>query len=59
MTDWGSHGAGMDHETQTPIIAWGAGIREPEALSEGNKPIWPLFSLKKAVDINQTDVAVS
>ena len=29
MTDWGSHGSGSDHETQTPIVAWGAGVNLP------------------------------
>ena len=28
MTDWGSHGAGSDHETLTPFVAWGAGIKQ-------------------------------
>ncbi|KAJ1363967.1 hypothetical protein KIN20_023940 [Parelaphostrongylus tenuis] len=28
MTDWGSHGAGSDHEVLTPFVAWGAGIRK-------------------------------
>ena len=27
MTDWGSHGTGMDQETVTPLVLWGAGIR--------------------------------
>ncbi|XP_044763394.1 GPI ethanolamine phosphate transferase 1-like [Coccinella septempunctata] len=26
MTNWGSHGSGLDHETFTPIIVWGSGI---------------------------------
>ena len=59
MTDWGSHGAGMDHETQTPIIAWGAGIRPPTEILDKTDTNWPLFSVMKAVDVNQTDVAVS
>lgn len=33
MTDWGSHGAGSLHETSTPLLAWGAGIKGPEALT--------------------------
>ena len=27
MTDWGSHGAGDDTETLTPLLIWGSGIR--------------------------------
>lgn len=27
MTDWGSHGAGSEHETEVPLIIWGAGIK--------------------------------
>ncbi|XP_023024700.2 GPI ethanolamine phosphate transferase 1 isoform X1 [Leptinotarsa decemlineata] len=41
MTDWGSHGAGSPHETEAPIIAWGAGLRENN----------------ERQDINQTDIA--
>ena len=26
MTDWGSHGSGSEHETETPFVAWGAGV---------------------------------
>ena len=52
MTDWGSHGAGMDHETQTPIFAWGAGVRSPQIGKSISQ-----FSSKKSYDVNQTDVA--
>ena len=41
MTDWGSHGAGTAHETHTPLLCWGAGIK-PAA---------------QRTDVNQTDVA--
>ncbi|XP_044761039.1 GPI ethanolamine phosphate transferase 1-like [Coccinella septempunctata] len=41
MTDWGSHGSGSDHETFTPVIAWGAGVRRN----------------KDRVDIQQIDIA--
>ena len=44
----------MDHETQTPIITWGAGIRDPDPAGPST---WPSFTSKRSKDINQTDVA--
>lgn len=41
MTNWGSHGSGLDHETFTPIIAWGSGIKKSH----------------KPKDIKQIDIA--
>ncbi|KRT81806.1 hypothetical protein AMK59_6035 [Oryctes borbonicus] len=30
MTDWGSHGSGSEHETESPFIAWGSGLKRYE-----------------------------
>ncbi len=37
MTDWGSHGTGMAHETEVPFLAWGAGVRRPDGKEEEEK----------------------
>ena len=64
MTDWGSHGSGSDHETQTPIIAWGAGVGLPEIQRQNKEntyydqnSLWNLNNAPLRKDINQTDVA--
>jgi phosphatidylinositol glycan class N len=40
MTNWGSHGAGTQDETETPFVAWGAGIRSAKTRGT-NDPIIP------------------
>uniref|UniRef100_L7M6U1 GPI ethanolamine phosphate transferase 1 n=1 Tax=Rhipicephalus pulchellus TaxID=72859 RepID=L7M6U1_RHIPC len=61
MTDWGNHGAGNPSETETPLIAWGAGIAPPrlsgrDGYYDGYSEAWNL-SLYRRVDINQADLA--
>ncbi|XP_065215894.1 GPI ethanolamine phosphate transferase 1 [Planococcus citri] len=58
MTDWGSHGEGSLHETETPYVAWGAGILPPERsnIPVGNSDSWKLNHLQRN-DIKQADLA--
>ena len=63
MTDWGSHGAGMPHETQTPLLAWGAGVRRARNVSAGESTnqieipdTWALPSVERD-DVEQADIA--
>lgn len=55
----GSHGAGDKSETETPLVAWGAGVRGPR-LSTSADPSspasWRLGHLSRS-DVNQADVA--
>lgn len=45
MTNWGTHGGGSSMETETPFIAWGAGIKR-----SGNKG--------QHINISQCDIAI-
>ncbi|XP_063821935.1 GPI ethanolamine phosphate transferase 1 [Ostrinia nubilalis] len=55
MTDWGSHGAGLEHETETPYVIWGAGVQPVK--SEQMDPETLGMSLNHRFDINQADLA--
>ena len=61
MTNWGSHGAGHAHETLTPLVAWGGGIRGAVISTEhedtdGLSTHWKLDHLKRS-DVSQADIA--
>ncbi|CAG9581456.1 unnamed protein product [Danaus chrysippus] len=55
MTDWGSHGTGDDHETETPYVLWGAGVTQIESESKQFDNNYEM-SLDKRHDINQADL---
>ncbi|KAJ0182490.1 hypothetical protein K1T71_001859 [Dendrolimus kikuchii] len=55
MTDWGSHGAGDDHETQTPYVLWGSGVKQ---VNQGfSDPETLVMSIEHRYDINQVDLS--
>uniref|UniRef100_A0A3B4ZRP8 GPI ethanolamine phosphate transferase 1 n=1 Tax=Stegastes partitus TaxID=144197 RepID=A0A3B4ZRP8_9TELE len=62
MTNWGSHGAGHPSETLTPLVVWGAGVRnaqkvtEPQPYNDGYLQDWKLEHFRR-VDVNQADIA--
>lgn len=59
MTDWGSHGAGMAHETETPLLVWGAGVRRPIPSNpqvSSSPSYWHTDHLYRS-DVEQADVA--
>ncbi|KAI9542739.1 hypothetical protein NQZ68_016042 [Dissostichus eleginoides] len=62
MTNWGSHGAGHPSETLTPLVAWGAGVKNAQKVTaaqpynDGYLQDWKLEHLQR-VDVNQADIA--
>nr|XP_054748696.1 GPI ethanolamine phosphate transferase 1-like [Lytechinus pictus] len=61
MTDWGSHGASHPDETLTPLLSWGAGIREARYATNQHfqdtfLQDWDLEDVERH-DVNQADIA--
>ncbi|GAB6026889.1 hypothetical protein CHUAL_013534 [Chamberlinius hualienensis] len=58
MTDWGSHGSSDVEETSTPMVVWGAGIRQPIKVNNQmflQAAEWDLANIL-AEDIQQADL---
>ncbi|XP_039283685.1 GPI ethanolamine phosphate transferase 1 isoform X2 [Nilaparvata lugens] len=51
MTDWGSHGAGLPSETETPIVAWGAGVSSHQNVNIRQADIVPLMAVLLGLSI--------
>lgn len=59
MTDWGSHGTGSKHETETPFVAWGAGIkRNSDPIDINQADITPLMAILIGVAIPVNSVVI-
>ena len=64
MSDRGAHGDGDPHNTQTPLVVWGAGIAKPTPVADGHVATghtelsaeWGLSHLPRR-DVLQADVA--
>ena len=59
MTDWGSHGTGMDVETVTPLAVWGAGVKKLEENVNTRAQFNSLdgFNNSYRIEVNQADLA--
>ncbi|XP_030764800.1 GPI ethanolamine phosphate transferase 1 [Sitophilus oryzae] len=59
MTDWGSHGAGSPHETEAPLIAWGAGVKANRAQQDVKQiDIAPFLSSLVGLNIPMNSLGV-
>ncbi|KAJ3219626.1 Glycosyl phosphatidyl inositol anchor synthesis [Dinochytrium kinnereticum] len=57
MSNRGNHGDGHPENTETPIIAWGAGVAGPNKThATGHKEDWNLLEVQRN-DLNQADIA--
>jgi phosphatidylinositol glycan class N len=59
MSDKGSHGDSERANTETPLVAWGAGVRRAAPPRTTTPPLpsqWNLDAVRR-VDVNQADVA--
>ena len=57
MTDWGSHGAGSEHETLTPFVVWGSGINGRKQRERAGDECDKFDNLQPFERINQIDIA--
>lgn len=59
MSNKGAHGAGTSHETETPIIAWGAGVNYWKNLATSeNRPSLTIGNVHiPRYDVQQADIA--
>ncbi|XP_050344362.1 GPI ethanolamine phosphate transferase 1 [Nymphalis io] len=56
MTDWGSHGTGDEHETQTPYVLWGSGVEQTIGKDIKLDLETNSMSFGHRFDINQADL---
>ncbi|KAL1513033.1 hypothetical protein ABEB36_002516 [Hypothenemus hampei] len=59
MTDWGSHGAGSAHETEAPLVMWGAGVKaDPQRQDVRQIDIAPLLSSFIGINIPSNSLGI-
>lgn len=59
MTDWGSHGSGSAHETQVPVLGWGAGFSRKKVTNLKQNDLAPLMSALIGINIPTNSLVFS